>query len=922
MTTVDREQYQNPSQMRSIVNRLLLSFTHLIAILVGLDYELLHRYRTWPSMLGESEPPRLLSASYLNIMGGLSRREHLRGFSPTTSDSEPSSESVDDVSVFLNAFQSTPEGNISYLLKLVQAQIALVPRYPQMVEAVLHPTAATAGLLRESCRTLQAGGSAPPQAVAQAKARLAVGYQFFSAVSGALSTAIDKHVTHLTSDGTQCLIASLLDILRTSLGGDHKQAVERLKTHRDTHAALPPHLTAEAIAWEWRLDILTRLIMSSQMQLRVMAVAQTCAELIALWKRFTEEANGGYMLDQVAEVILGTKLVEYILSSTCHPEITGESGNIVGFLVVTKRYSPHHTDLIWKAMAAAQNPRVSDALLRMTAVVLGLFGKEELLYFCGKFHDIPVDELTPPFRLLFDTALKQYMKIFPTDIGASDLLLHRLCMRLVRDSSVVGPDSQFMYPDIHQAAIARLRELVAHDLDLQVRHNLYSECVRDISTHPDTALGSLWCLWAIAWPSPSSESRRLVEAHDLTNVLVQELERTLRENSSAPTTVLHGPANTPRRDFVLNILLHAADTVTTEQGLRLWNVMVGPLAPNRHDRDAGWQILNNILANAEAESHFPLVCFSEYLPKLPLDCLCVGALQFVRGFLLPQVNSINNALDDDGGITHRATEQLWRMILSAAEPDLVTAMIQTLAKDVYVESKSILEYPYSRARQIHSRLVNRCLKQMDSAADKLSTRNDNNGAAKIPDGEAMDITLGEDRHVYEHERAFCRSLAVLQEFLKAYQAKAQFATPDLRSLMLQSSNEVQGESANLKYQSFDGNMRTDILPLDIGVENTAASLLATLREATGFGNFRVYYRGKPFAPEEDEISKSLEDLGIQEGLLLVKKETSSTASSIRIRPGSSPLEIDILGHFDQLWRYLSLPEPMAGEVCWARHLEP
>ncbi|KAL2752808.1 hypothetical protein ACRALDRAFT_1044844, partial [Sodiomyces alcalophilus JCM 7366] len=877
--------YDSRSEAPSAPLSRIIQYVHGLAITVGLDYEALHRYRTWVSLLEEPQPPHLISAPYLNIIGGLSRREHLRSYNAASPGSEPSSDSTDDIGVFLNAFQSAPEGNISYLLKLVQAQIALASRYPQMVETVLHPTAVAAGLLRETSRILQADG--PPQAVAQAKARLAVGYQFFSAVSDSLSTAIDKHVTHLSSDGTQCLIAALLDILRISLGGDHKQAVDRLKTHRETHTALPPHLTPDVISWEWRLDILTRLIMSSQMQLRVMAVSQTCAELITLWKRFTDEPNGGHVLNHVAEIILGARLVEYILGPTCHPEITGESGNIVGFLVVTKRYSRDHTDLLWRTMATAQNPRVSEALLRMSAVVIGLFGKEELLYLCGKFLDLPINELTPPFRLLFDTAVKQYMKAFHTDIGASDLLLHRLCMRLVRVSSAVGTDRQFVYPEIHQVAIARLREVVAHGLDHQVRQDLYAECARDISTHSDTALGSLWCIWAIAWTSPSLESRRLVEEHDLARILVQNLEHTLRRkaDTAVPTAIFYGPPNTPRRDFVLNILLHAADTVTTELGLRLWNLMVGPLAPSRSDRDAGWLILNNITARGEIANHFPSVCFSEYLPQLPRDCLCAGALQF-----------------------------LWRMVLSAVEPDLVTAMIQTLAKDVYVESKSILEYPYSRARQIHSRLVNRCLEQMDAAAEKLGTRDDNHSAAEA-DGEAMDVVSSEEQqHTFEHERAFRRSLAVLQEFLKAYQAKAQFATPDLRSLMLQSSNEVQGEPANLKYQSFDANLRADILPLDIGLQNSAASLLAALREATGFGNFRVYYKGKPFAPEEDEISKSLGELGIHEGLLLVKKETSSTASSVRIRPGSSPLEIDILGHFDQLWRYLSLPEPMAGEV--------
>jgi ubiquitin carboxyl-terminal hydrolase 34 len=48
--------------------------------------------------------------------------------------------------------------------------------------------------------------------------------------------------------------------------------------------------------------------------------------------------------------------------------------------------------------------------------------------------------------------------------------------------------------------------------------------------------------------------------------------------------------------------------------------------------------------------------------------------------------------------------------------------------------------------------------------------------------------------------------------------------------------------------------------------------------------------------------------------MLVKREAEGMLPAARIRPGSSPLEIEIMAHFHHLWEYLSMEEHIAGEV--------
>ncbi|XP_044718129.1 uncharacterized protein HRG_08771 [Hirsutella rhossiliensis] len=72
--------------------------------------------------------------------------------------------------------------------------------------------------------------------------------------------------------------------------------------------------------------------------------------------------------------------------------------------------------------------------------------------------------------------------------------------------------------------------------------------------------------------------------------------------------------------------------------------------------------------------------------------------------------------------------------------------------------------------------------------------------------------------------------------------KPKFAVADLRSFMSETPQQIEGDSARLRYQSFDGDEQTDIMPLSIGKLNTVSSLLASLRQETGFDNYRVYYQ--------------------------------------------------------------------------------
>ncbi|ENH73136.1 Ubiquitin carboxyl-terminal hydrolase 34 [Fusarium oxysporum f. sp. cubense race 1] len=644
-----------------------------------------------------------------------------------------------------------------------------------------------------------------------------------------------------------------------ALKGDHAAATLMLEEHRAEFPAVPLRYTAEAISYEHRFRFLIKLIKSSQMQLRFQGMTQMCKELIAFWKRHYESKadDGSHYVEHIAEYLIRTGFIDYLLGANCHPEIIVEGANIIGFIIVTRRYRRMHIDRVWEGIASRQDPRTADALARMVIQIAHLFDDDGFLLLCEKFQTLPIDAFTPVIRMLWEGVMKHMADKCSVD---RPLVVqpYNLCLRLLRDSSVCASGSQVMYPDIQQAAMQKLRELL-----------------------------SLWCLFiALRSRNLSQEMHWLVEHHDLTRLVIEELEHAIGAGQAAGIlAVLSCSVNQPRKEFIANLIQLEPLSITEDLGVKLWDMLVGPISLSPDDRRVGWEILNSLHRRNNNGNPFLQACLTYHLPALSSEYFCEVATSGI--------------------------EQLWRLILEAEDETLVDRAIRTLAVDIYIDSRFFNSISTQRAQSVHLKLASRCLEQLKSAAQELR-----NASPGTNSDDQVVVTAITQRQLRQQERVFTRSLKFLRYILEAHQSKPSLSAPDLRTLIPQTSHEVQGDSAGLKYQSFDGDQQTDIKPLVIGKANTAASLLASLRQETGFENYRIYYRGRPFLPSEQDICRSLEDLCVHDGLILVRREEGGPALSNRVRPGASPLEIEISAHFDEMWEYLSMDESLAQEIYY------
>ncbi|KAL7626866.1 hypothetical protein AAE478_003640 [Parahypoxylon ruwenzoriense] len=905
-TIAHRHGYSKIRDTREIVNQLFVQIARLTGFLLAIDCRTLTQVTN-----NEDGDFDLISPVFVRLFSNVALKDDGQlpnGYHFPNNGGMPET---------LEVLQASNDGLLSQLSRFTDLLTSNLLRSPKKVmDNLVGVSWLMESLIRDSLKKQSYPGNYSPTSIDRSRKNLVLGLNFFATVSNAIDVVVEKSINNLGPETATSLISCLTNILKYSLHGNSAEAAQLVQDHRQQHPDVLDRFTHETIPTEWRVSVFCRLVRSRQMQLRVTAATTLCEDLVLQWRAYIDRQDLGEdnphlaYLRYLSGYLVHTGIVNYLLGPTCHPEITQASFNIVGFLAVTKTYTAAQTELLWQTLTSTQDPRISDAIVRMMSKVVCLLDPDSLYYMCEKFYSLPIESFSSCMRDLFDHVTKQIQeKIMPYNL--IHLTPYKTCVRLLQESSIYGSQSSVAYPEIQQFALSKFSTLLHSGPDQAGRQDIWMSCVHDIAARSQTTSGSLQVLSTLMGNTPALQM--LISEHDLTRLLVDELESTIaRAKTVGFAPVYANPTGNARRRLISTIVMNHGSTIDSALGRRLWDLLVGDGAVCQEDRKVAWDDLNVALKRTRLDNPFLDACMRDYLPSLPPTCYCGGSLAFVREAIIPLANDINGMiLDDEESLRSAGLELLWQMILTAPNHTIEESAISTLVDEIYVDSKSIMSYPLHRARKVHFALVQRCLQQLKQAAQELECF-DHGTAGE--DGELTMVATSDDDQCCRQELQFTRSLQVLIRLLKTLQTRPHFAAPDLRSLMLQAPSPVDGEAADLKYQYFDGDDQSEIRALDIGLKNTAASLLASLREVTGFDNYRLYYRGQPLAPLESDICKSIEELGVRNGLILIKKESGVVSSPGRIKPGASPLDIEILSHFKDLWEYLSMEENLAREI--------
>jgi ubiquitin carboxyl-terminal hydrolase 34 len=804
-----------------------------------------------------------------------------------------------------NSFQNEG-GSLPNLTKLVEGQLKLMSQVPKIIDKLVEPCRLAVKIVADAAKVLEQ--SPHEEWIQNARQQISQGYEFFDVMAVGLESIIEKHVTYLAPDAAHCYLSFLSAILRSALVADSEATQELSGRYSQEHSEIPLKMLPRVISTEWRFTILKKLITSAQMQLRVVGVTTMCTDLLSLYSTYKDgnEPPRSPILFHFAQFVLENKLVEYIVGIGSHPEIINESNNILGFLIATRTYPSELTDLIWQTVMNSQDPRVVEAILRMLRQVVNLYDYPSLLYMCQKTCDLPIEAFTLPMREFCEILLRHFVAKGSLEGQYIDAPPYDLCVRLIRQSSIITAEAPSGHPDIQAFAASRLRDLLVHGPAVDIRRSIYQSCIDDVSSRTPTAPGSICVINTILLRHRATDLHALTTQHGLTQLLVEELEQAVAGERHPP--VMNSPASTARRELVLMIILDDPDTISEDLGQRLWDHLVGSQSRSVTDRNTSWGILNMAIKKSP-NNPFITTCFKQHLPALPPHCFTTGALDFARAYVSSWIQEVVDDFSEDQTFESPALQQIWQMILSAPPNTIDAAAIGTIV-EVYVDSGLISSIPRTRARDIHLALVGRCLKQLAEAASKLKSFSDETSTG---DDDGM-VIIPSEAQFQEQERIFARSLAVLREFLKAYQSKPQFSVPKPRFHSPIISNRDEGELLVVKYQSFDGNTHTEVRNLTLGKLNTPSSFFASLQKATGFQNYKLYCGGKEITSNEADVCRSLEELDLK-GLVLVQRREDTDGPTATSDGSKITLEAEIMKHFDELWGYLSMHETVAQEVC-------
>lgn len=894
---------------RQALSELFHQFARLTARFVALDSKVLPRYVAAPD---SSEEPNIPSRSYLHAFGWLLRKEEVTHIGRNL-ESHYRWNWNDDICMMMNNFLVSG-GSIHALTVFAQQILLLIPRFPKLIDNLTDPSRIVSRAVTDAAGGLHDPEGSHPQYIETYQQVIAQGYEYYKTMAPGLKYIIEKHVTFLSSDAALAHVNGLTSIYFYSLAYEPVPARDILEDHRKKYPPLPPIYSAQAISNEWKFETLRTLVVSVQMQLRVIGVTTMCTDLLAMFtknrKDGKDDPTSNPLLLYFADLILRNKLVEYIVGIGSHPEIISESYNIVGFLIATKTYQQEQTDTIWRTVMTSQDPRVVDAVLRMLGQIVNLHDYEALLYLCEKVGELPIESFTGPMREYTNSILRFLVERrvsydHPQNMDAPP---YELCVRLIRESSIPRPDAPGGLLDIQTFAQGKLRELMAHGPETAVRRDIYTSCIEDIAKRSSTASGSIVALYTVLRQNVANDLHILTAEYGLTRLMIEEL------GASTPSGQISSSTNTParyaRREILLFIIVNESATITDELGARLWNLLVGKDARSGTEREVGWQILNSACKRTANRNTFIATCFKEHLPNLDPKCYTVGSLDFARESISAWINDVQgDLLDETQYPANSGVEQLWRMILKAP-PNSIEAPAVNMMVELYVESLMIMRMPRSRAHSIHLALVSRCLNQLSSAASKLKGFSDGTNSG---DDEPMVIVASEEQ-VREQELIFTRSLILLREFLRSHQSKPHFATPKPKSPISNVSGDVMGEPLEVKFQAFDGDKVGAIESLSIGSRNNVGALFLSVKNASGFKNCKIYHWGKEISVDDTDLHASMEDLKIGHGLLLIQRREGDEISDERLRVKSSTIEHEIIQHSDEFWEYLGMEEKLAKEV--------
>ena len=819
------------------------------------------------------------------------------------------------ISAVISRFVSHPSGGIKHLSHIVKGLLDRSQSIPALVPKIWAPLQLAHHLIQQFHSYSEANDEVHKNLLQHASLEA---YEMFQVIDVTLQTFVTKQVSVLSLEMSQRLVQNLSQLLLSIARADPDLTDAILRKQLNIRQRLEPSDGPVVVELAWKFNLLKKCIMEGRMEIRVQGVDTMQQELVAIYNKYLRNP-AAYKDHPVAQFLsdfmLDNRLVDYFVGVESHPQLINRCENIIGFLVITARYSEAQSDAIWKVVTTSQDSRVVDAILHMLIGFFNISPYETLLYLTQKLNELPMQAFDGSL-VVYGRSLLDHLRRTWREMRLDrklDMPPYDLCIRLIRQAAAERARPAHKNRDIHAFALTELQSLLTLGPSEADRKIIYSDCIRDVSCKTECSAGSISAINALLGQNPEEDIRMLANESNLTNLMIEQLAQITDEKSiSSSTPPVLDEGLTVHLELLQSIITYIPDTITPEAGKRLWDVMLNHDVLSDRARHSAWTILVRATRDSSKRNSFIDRCIRNYLPQLNPSLITAGCLSFVQQATQYESRMADLHLDaEQHGVSPVGGELLWHLALIAPSGRIGLQAIHMLVA-LYLDAPKTLRVGQTALEVMQIDVVERCIRQLKDAASLLKSYLDGSSS-----GEDEPMVVVVDESEIERQRtSFARSLLILKEFVQGVRSRPRYSpVPSGKQQLPPRFREIKGDSFHIRYQSFSGGTHTGIHSIEVGDLETIEDLTQRLISLTGFEKFTAIAGGQKL-DLTNESSSTLRDLKFdQKGLLIVKKANDSTSlSDIGPSPELRPLELEVMKNFQELHQFLSMEERLAKEV--------
>jgi ubiquitin carboxyl-terminal hydrolase 34 len=820
----------------------------------------------------------------------------------------------DLVSSLCDRLSSAGDGILPVLTAFVDQLGHVLPRKPAFTTTLVQALAIAHALARSGTDRilLQAGELSAHSTVVQKINQQVL--LFCMKADELLQTGISKQSPWLTIENSPDILRYLSRSFHSISEQDSEIAAQLVAYVSDKYPDTGHKELPEIIAYAWKFKTLRKYITTGRMELRVYGMDSMQIDLVQVWKCYTQYNSNSLSVPLVRfliQFLRDTKMVQYIVGVDSHPQLISRSSNVVGFLVVTGTYCNDDSDVIWCNVKESQDPRTVSEVLNMLKSIFAMQSLPTLMYLCHKLLELPVERYDGRmieysdalFHHIRENALSQAQQ------GENlEAVPFKVCVRLIRDviaSQTCSPDQKCHLPSW---AADNLVRLLAFNIDIEDKRNLWEQCVQDIAQKTEFATGSMRALQAWLEIRPDLEVPKLTRDFDFTRLLVEEIVDCLAqiqaENSSS--TLLQ--ILIPTRLYLLALVAqYAPDTISEELADILWSDVLTSRTLDPSLRSMAWDVFSKVATSCKKPNSMIHRLMTDYLPRLDAESLSERLLYFAESSVLyeMQMDQPGDRQDQDV-VSLPGINRVWRFVMECPTVTVVNDATNWIIKQ-YLDHDIVLRCPRRVIEATHLSLMERCLSEVFSAASKLKSFNDGTTSGE---DEPM-VVVATEEEVKAEELRFTRSLLFLRQFVLGVKCRPRYSPPlSIESRPAGKPFQDRGEEVTINYQANDSRQPKKLV---IGDGNTVDELAKYLSDLTGFTEFTGIYAGQKMSLIGDETI--IKDSAIGKLLLMVHKVPDTPQKQpISSTRSSSSMDAHVMDHFNEFYDLLDLEDHLSKEV--------